>query len=143
MSKLVMSGFHVVDYILFGCTLAISLAIGIYYSCVGGKQKTTKEYFLGDKKLKPIPVAFSLFMSYISAVLVLGNTAEMYTAGIQYWLAGFGSCLAFIFSALVFVPFFYRLQLTSSFEVCICFSIILIFKFICPKKSAIIKCPIR
>ena len=111
------NGFHAVDFVLFSLTLATSLAIGVYYSCTGGKQRTTQEFFVADRKLSAIPVAFSLFMSYISAVLVLGNTAEVYTAGIQYWLASVGSCLAFTVSALVFVPFFYNLQLTSSFEV--------------------------
>ena len=48
---------------------------------------------------------------------LLGNTAEMFQYGIQYWLAWVGSSLAFLFSAVVFVPFFHKLHLTSSFVV--------------------------
>ncbi len=48
---------------------------------------------------------------------ISGNTAEMYQYGIQYWLAWTGSSLAFILSAVVFVPFFHELRMTSSFAV--------------------------
>ena len=41
----------------------------------------------------------------------------MFQYGIQYWLAWVGSSLAFLFSAVVFVPFFHKLHLTSSFVV--------------------------
>ncbi len=39
------------DYLIFGAILAISLAIGIVISCLGGKQKTTKEYVLANRQL--------------------------------------------------------------------------------------------
>ena len=47
----------------------------------------------------------------------LGNTAEMYLYGVQNFLSCIGSCVAFVFSAIVFVPLFHPLRLTSSFEV--------------------------
>lgn len=56
-------------------------------------------------------------MSYISAILVLGNTAEMYLHGTQMWFAAIGSSMAFAVSALLFVPLFYPLNITSSFQV--------------------------
>ena len=69
------------------------------------------------RQLGVVPVTLSMFMSYISAILVLGNTAEMMTYGTEYWLASVGSCLAFLSSGLLFVPLFYPLKLTSSFKV--------------------------
>ena len=105
------------DYFIFCLTLAVSLGIGIYYGFAGDKQRTTKEYLMGNRNLGTIPVAMSMFMSYISAILVLGNTAEMYTYGIQQWLAMIGSSFAYALSAIIFVPLFFPLNLTSSFEV--------------------------
>ena len=105
------------DYFIFCLTLAVSLGIGIYAALAGDKQRTTKEYLMGNRALGTIPVAMSMFMSYISAILVLGNTAEMYTHGIQQWLAMFGSSFAYALSAILFVPLFFPLNITSSFEV--------------------------
>ena len=105
------------DYVIFAATLIVSLGIGIYSAFSGGKQKTTKEYLTANRSLGTLPVALSMFMSYISAILVLGNTAEMYQYGIQQWLAMFGSSFAYFLSGLIFVPLFFPLKITSSFEV--------------------------
>ena len=118
------SGFEWYDYLLFAATLAVSLGIGLYYGFVGGKQKTTKEYLMGNRSLGVIPVALSMFMSYISAILVLGNTAEMYQHGTQQFLASIGSSFAYASTALLLVPLFYPLNITSSFEVSICYILI-------------------
>ena len=105
------------DYFIFCLALMVSLGIGVYYGLAGDKQRTTKEYLMGNRNLGTIPVAMSMFMSYISAILVLGNTAEMYTYGIQQWLVMFSSSIAYILSAFIFVPLFFPLNITSSFEV--------------------------
>ena len=59
----------------------------------------------------------SIFMSFISAILVLGNTAEMYMFGIQYYVTLLGSILSYLYIAAVLVPLFYSLKLTSTFVV--------------------------
>ena len=113
----IVSGFHVVDYVIFGVILAVSLSIGLYHAFTGGKQRTTKEYFHGGGYLKTLPVALSILVSFVSAILVLGTPAEMYTRGTQLTLRVVGYCLAVTLSSLLFVPLFYRLKVTSSFEV--------------------------
>ena len=67
----------------------------------------------------------SIFMSFISAILILGNTAEMYMFGIQYYISLLGSIFSYLYIASVLVPLFYELKLTSTFVVCT----ILIFYF--------------
>ena len=105
------------DFVIFSLTLAVSLGIGIYYACAGGGQKTTKDYLLGGRKLKTIPVAVSMVMSYISAILVLGNPAEIYTWGGQGMLVVIGSSIGIELATFLFVPLLFPLRLTSSFEV--------------------------
>ena len=105
------------DYLLFVITLAISLGIGVFYACTGGKQRSTSEYLLADRRLHPVAVSLSMFMSYISAILVLGASAEMYTFGVQMWLQAAGTVIAIVISALTFVPLFYPLKVTSVMEV--------------------------
>ena len=105
------------DYVLFTLTLVVALGIGVWSALAGDRQSSTQSYLMGNRALGTIPVAMSMFMSYISAILVLGNTAEMYLHGISQWLAMFGSSFAYFLSGLIFVPLFFPLNITSSFEV--------------------------
>lgn len=61
-----LSGFHWLDYVLFSASLAFSLGVGIYHGYCGEGQRSTKQYLLGNKKMKAFPVAMSLLMSSIS-----------------------------------------------------------------------------
>ena len=68
-------------------------------------------------RLGTLPVACSILVSFISAILVLGTPAEMYTRGTQLFMRTIGYCLALFLSSLIFVPLFFPLKITSSFEV--------------------------
>lgn len=48
------------DYILFGLMLFISAVIGIYFGFFAKKQSTSKEYLMGGKEMKVLPIAISL-----------------------------------------------------------------------------------
>ena len=39
------------DYIVLAITLLVSSGIGVYYRFTGGRQKTAKEYLLGDQNM--------------------------------------------------------------------------------------------
>ena len=109
--------FHVADYVVFVLMLGVSAAIGVYFDRTGGRQKTTSEYLLADRKLRIIPTAASCLMSVLSAILVLGSSAEMYTAGAMYYVGTLGFVLPYIFGAWICIPLIYPLILNSLFEV--------------------------
>lgn len=114
-----MGNLEFIDWALFAVFMVISLGIGVYYACTGGNQKTTHEFLLGNRQLKVLPTTLSLLMTYLSAIVILGNTAEMFKYGIRYlfWkLIGFPIAIAL--SAVIFVPFMFPLQYTSIYEVC-------------------------
>ncbi|KAK7467995.1 hypothetical protein BaRGS_00036773, partial [Batillaria attramentaria] len=96
--------------------LLVSAGIGIFYGCRGSKQRTTKEFLLANRSMSIIPVAISILVSFMSAILILGTPAEMYMSGTEYFVYVFGICFAIIIAALVFVPLLYPLRMTSSFE---------------------------
>ena len=73
-----------------------------------------------------LPVTASIFMSFISALLVLGNTAEMYLHGAQFFLQVIGASLAYLVTAFLVVPIIYPLRITSSFQVNNVYKIILL-----------------
>ena len=109
--------FHIADYCIFGITLALSIAIGIYYSLSGGRQRTTDEYLLGGRVMRSIPLAISLLVSYDSSTLTLGLPAEMYVYGVQLWWSSFGLFVAVVFACLIMVPLLYPLKIASAYEV--------------------------
>ena len=57
------TGFEWYDYLIFIGTLVVSLGIGLYFSFAGGKQKTTKEYLMGDRYVFNFSLLYSLKVS--------------------------------------------------------------------------------
>ena len=109
--------FHPVDYVVFGLMLLISTGIGIYHGCTGGKQRTTSEYLLGNRNMKTFPIAISLLATYLSAITLLGVPSEIFTYGAQYTVVLFSYFFLTTTAAIIFVPIFHGLHLTSAHEV--------------------------
>ncbi|KAK7111370.1 sodium-coupled monocarboxylate transporter 1-like [Littorina saxatilis] len=108
--------FGTVDYVLFVLTLLVSAGIGIFYAIWDRKRNTTNDFLLGGKNMSVFPVAMSLCVTFMSALTLLGNPAEIYNYNTMFWYL----VVAFIFgvsaAAFLFIPFFYELQITSTFE---------------------------
>ena len=75
------------------------------------------EYFLGDRRMPLIPIMVSATVSYMSTITLLGYPAEMFAFGAQYWLGCISLTLGVIVAAVLFVPVFYPLKITSINEV--------------------------
>ena len=106
------------DYVVFASLLILSSIIGLYYGgCTGAKQKTTSEFLMAGRTMGVFPVAMSLLASFISAITLLGTPAEVATLGTMYMWICISFCLVIPVSAHAFVPVFYKLELTSVFEV--------------------------
>ncbi|CAH1407495.1 unnamed protein product [Nezara viridula] len=106
-----------IDYTVFSALLILSTGIGVYFAFFAKeKQNTTAEYLLGGKTMGIFPISMSLIASYISGISVLGLPAEMYVYGTQYWLIVIPEILVSFTMAFVYIPVFYKLQITSSYE---------------------------
>uniref|UniRef100_A0A8C8SVP6 Solute carrier family 5 member 8 n=1 Tax=Pelusios castaneus TaxID=367368 RepID=A0A8C8SVP6_9SAUR len=108
--------FTVWDYVVFGAMLLISAAIGVYYAFAGGGQQTSKDFLMGGRSMSALPVALSLTASFMSAVTVLGTPAEIYRYGAIFCMFSITYALVVIISAEIFLPVFYRLAITSTYE---------------------------
>jgi len=108
------------DYVILAVFLVVSLGIGVYQALSGGRQHTTSEFIMADRRLRVVPTAVSLFVSFQSAVMILGLTAEMYQYGMQHvvW-APVGFFITMIVSERLVVPWIYPLQLVSINDVSI------------------------
>jgi hypothetical protein len=66
------------DYMVLGAMLIISCLIGTFYACFSKKQETSQDFLLGGSDMGTFPMAMSLAASFITAIELLGNPAEMY-----------------------------------------------------------------
>uniref|UniRef100_A0A7N8YHY5 Sodium-dependent multivitamin transporter n=1 Tax=Mastacembelus armatus TaxID=205130 RepID=A0A7N8YHY5_9TELE len=116
MGEVVQMHFTTVDYVIFTVLLVASAGIGLFYAFSGGRQRTTQEFLMADRSMSCLPVSLSLLATFQSAVAILGAPSEVYTFGTQYWFLGCSYFLGLLIPAHVFIPVFYRLRLSSTYE---------------------------
>ena len=108
---------NTVDYVLFGLMLSLSACIGIFYAIKDRNNMNTVEFLLAGGNMSPIPVALSTLASFVSAVTILGTPAEMYNYSSMYFYIGLGYFLTVAVSTHITLPVFFRLRVTSAYEV--------------------------
>ncbi|NWT61080.1 SC5A6 protein, partial [Erythrocercus mccallii] len=108
--------FTAIDYSIFALLLVLSSAIGLFYALSGDRQRTVQEFLLANRDMSCLPVALSLLASFQSAVAILGVPAEIFRFGTEYWFLGCSYFLGLLIPAHVFIPVFYRLRITSTYE---------------------------
>ncbi|KAL1455330.1 hypothetical protein WDU94_009433 [Cyamophila willieti] len=110
------TSFGIADYAVFITVLIISGAIGVYYRFSGGKQKTTNEYLFGNRNQSVINVAFSLMTNFMSAITLMGLSAENITYGTQFVVINVSYMIATPIVSHIFLPVFYKLGALSVYE---------------------------
>ncbi|XP_077993904.1 sodium-coupled monocarboxylate transporter 1-like [Glandiceps talaboti] len=108
--------FSAADYVVFSLVLVLSACIGLYHAFTGGRQKTTSEFLMADRKMRFLPVGLSLLASFMSAIALLGTPAEIYSFGTMFWMIGISYFIMVPICAHLFLPVFYRLGVTSVYE---------------------------
>ncbi|XP_067824585.1 sodium/iodide cotransporter isoform X2 [Heptranchias perlo] len=109
--------FSLWDYLLFAVMLLISTGIGIFFAARHGSgQRKAEEFFTGGRQMAALPVGLSLSASFMSAVQVLGVPVEVYSYGAKFAQMCLGQTLNAVLTAYLFLPIFYRLGLTSTYE---------------------------
>ncbi|KMQ89707.1 sodium-dependent multivitamin transporter, partial [Lasius niger] len=104
------------DYLVTAIMLCISIGIGIYYRFSGGRQKTMEEYFIASRSMGIVPVAVALVVSFMSAITLLGVSAENYTYGTQFVVINISYLIGTPLVCYGFLPVFFKLQATSAYE---------------------------
>lgn len=110
-------GFGVTDIVVFSLTLAASAGIGLYFAKAGGRNQSNNEYLMAGRSMSAIPVAISVLASFISSIAVLGTPDEVYTYGFTYFLLVLSPLITIPLVAYVYLPVYYNLKLTSTYEV--------------------------
>ncbi|XP_044042083.1 sodium-coupled monocarboxylate transporter 1-like isoform X2 [Siniperca chuatsi] len=114
--SLVSGSFVVADYLVFALMLVLSAAVGVYYAWVDKGQRSSGDFLMGGRRLTALPVSMSLTASFMSAITVLSNPAEVYRYGANIGFYGLSYVMTMVLTSEVFLPVFYRLAITSTYE---------------------------
>ena len=70
--------FEPFDYVVFGIMLSLSSVIGLYFGCTARyKPQTTADYLMAGRSMGILPVSLSLLASFMSAITLLGQYADL------------------------------------------------------------------
>lgn len=119
--------FGIADYLIFGLMLVVCSIIGLYFGYQDYKKKKDNkngrgetealDYLVGGRNLQVFPVAMSLVASFVSGIMLLGTSTEIYLYGFQYALTVIPIIFMTIFVYYVTIPVYNELNITSTYEV--------------------------
>ncbi|XP_076239427.1 sodium-coupled monocarboxylate transporter 1 [Calliopsis andreniformis] len=111
------NSFNLIDCAVFAGMLGISAIVGVYQAYKSRKNTdAVREYLVGGQNMSIFPISMSLIASYISGIAILGLPAEMYVYGTQFWCVVIADSFVSLTMAIVYLPVFYGLGITSSYE---------------------------
>jgi SSS family transporter len=101
------------DYAVLGLALAILLAIGLRFT---RQQHDTTDFFLARRRVPWWAACLSFLATEISAVTIISVPATAYSENWEYVQFFVGSSLAKLVVAFLFIPAFYRHDVTTIYE---------------------------
>ncbi|XP_056281325.1 sodium-coupled monocarboxylate transporter 1 [Pseudoliparis swirei] len=108
--------FVAADYAVFAVMLLVSAAVGVYFAWMDRGQASLGDFLMGGRRLTALPVSLSLTASFMSAITVLSNPAEVYRYGASIGFYGLSYMMTMVVTSEIFLPVFYRLAITSTYE---------------------------
>ncbi|GBN73768.1 Sodium-coupled monocarboxylate transporter 2 [Araneus ventricosus] len=103
------------DFIILAVMLVVSAGIGVFFQLTS-KKKTNEEYLLAGKDMSILPVAFSLFATFMSATTLMGIPAEMYLYGTNMAFMNIGFIIGPIITSYVFLPIYFANDVSTTYE---------------------------
>lgn len=107
----------IADYVVIVIMLMLSASVGLYFRFTGGRQKTTREFLMGDKSMGIIPVSFSVMATSYSAVTILGIPAETYKYGMQRIMTDVGYPIGLLLASYLIVPVYFEMEVSTIYQV--------------------------
>ncbi|XP_047431502.1 sodium-coupled monocarboxylate transporter 1 [Mugil cephalus] len=114
--SVVAGSFVAADYVVFVVMLIMSAAVGVYHAWADRSQRSSGDFLMGGRRLTALPVSLSLSASFMSAITVLSNPAEVYRYGANIGFYGLAYGMTMLVTSEVFLPVFYKLAITSTYE---------------------------
>lgn len=106
--------FQPLDWTVLGVYLGVLLVLSVYFS--RRKQANTTDYFLAGRRIPVWAAAMSLMATALSGATFVGVPAQSYSGNLTYLWSYAGQVMAAVVVAFLFVPKFYRLNVTTVYE---------------------------
>lgn len=101
------------DWIVLASYFALLIGSGFWFS--RRKIKDTQDYFLANRSMPVWAVALSILATAQSAATFVGVPQSSYSGDITYLASNIGGMLAAVVLATVFIPAYYRLNVTTPY----------------------------
>ena len=101
------------DYAVLVVSLGVLVAIGVAFT---GRQHDTNDFFLARRRVPWWAACLSFLATEISAVTIISVPATAYSENWEYVQFFVGSSLAKLAVAFLFIPAFYRHDVTTIYE---------------------------
>jgi cyclically-permuted mutarotase family protein len=105
--------FGTTNYIVLIAYLLLSLLIGVYFSY---KQKSTNDYFIGGGRIPWWASGLSVFGTLLSAITFMAIPAKAFVTDWSFFMLNMTAIIITPVIAMVFIPFFNRLKITTAYE---------------------------
>ncbi|XP_075551565.1 sodium-coupled monocarboxylate transporter 1-like isoform X2 [Dermacentor variabilis] len=105
--------FAALDYVVLVGFLALSAGIGVFVAWQDRRKKSSKHFLTGNRQLSWLPVSLSMMASYLSSIGILGQPSEVFLRGSTLWISAISSTMSILVAAFVFLPMYYKMDITS------------------------------
>lgn len=106
--------FTALDWAVLLGYMVIVVIIGV---AVSMKRRGADDFFLAGRRIPMWAAAVSVLATSMSAATFLGGPQQAYAGNLTYFAVNLAALLAVVLSALFFIPTYYRLNVTSIYEV--------------------------
>ncbi|CAN7992859.1 unnamed protein product [Ixodes hexagonus] len=105
------------EYVIFAAVMVANLGLGLHFALFKrSANMSTSEMFLGNRTLKTLPLAFSMFASIVSSSGIVVFTGHFYAYGFHFAWGAVAALIVLPVSVYVIIPVLYKLKVTSIFE---------------------------
>ncbi len=101
------------DYAIVSALLVLVIFVGLYF---GREEKSTRDFFLGGRKIPWWAACLAFIATEISAVTLIAVPAIAYMENWEYAQFFLGSFAARVVIAFLFIPAFYHYNCTTIYE---------------------------
>ena len=105
--------FAALDYIIVAVYL---IGVVVYGIITSGKQKNTKDYFLGGKELKWWAVGLSIVASETSTLTFISIPGLAYKSNMQFLQLIFGYFIGRLLVTVIFIPAYYKGNIETAYD---------------------------
>ena len=110
---MITDGLHWIDGIVITIYACSTLGIGWYY---GRRQRSSDEYFVGNRSMNPVLVGISLFATLFSTISYLSSPGEYISHGPVIITGIFSIPIVYFIVGHLMVPVYMRYKVTSAYE---------------------------